>query len=716
MMPIFKKGDPGLASSYRGIMMINVLSKVYHKWLRQQIMKRLSDVRMDTHLGGFPGQQAVYGAQCMQVFARLAHAHHLPAAGLFVDVQGAYHFLVRELVMGNIDPEDENLILENLASWKAETKGVRLWLKIPSVLHRLRFPERLIALLREIHVDTWSRLPHLPDLLRSSRGSRPGSPLADAIYAILMIDVHSEMYRILEGHEGITKSFEQLEICPFAVTWADDLALPIVAPSNCELLEYAAYIAKKVYCAFERRGLLLNMQPGKTMLVPAFRGPDAPNFRKTYLLSFAAGIDVEISKQRKILLRCACSYKHLGMMFTPDGEVSYEVRCRLGQAVTALNDLRPVLFRNKRISIRTRLRLFESLIISRLCYGISAWGHVAPRLVRQIESFILRAQRQICGYPIQHGPSNDEMIGRYRLPSLSHRMSMARLKYATKLWKVGPATLQQMLLVEQTTSSTSWWTYLVNDLQWCQQLCGDDFPVVGLDTEELAKSWTLHPKAWTRALRMAFKKATLQEATAAEVRAHHSDIFRILAAHGAVIEGHNVDGPPQPDAFPCPSCTRSFSTVQGLTAHRRFAHQYRAPEAQFVINAVCPHCLKFFWSKARVRQHLAYAPRNGQPNPCFAALQLRGFLPEAEPDPDPKLGVTAGINRRDSLQAAGPMPEIVDAELAAIQTVEQELDINEASLKSRFNIDEISLPFVEQISADLTRATLLWFVEVWSSV
>ena len=465
MMPIYKKGDPGLASSYRGIMMINVLSKVYHKWLRQQIMQRLSDIRMDTHLGGFPGQQAVYGAQCMQVFARLAHAHQLPAAGLFVDVQGAYHFLIRELVLGHIDPEDEKSILENLASWKAETKGVKLWLKTPSVLHRLRFPERLIALLREIHVDTWSRLPHLPDLLRSSRGSRPGSPLADAIYAILMIDVHSEMYRILEEHEGITKVFEQLEIRPFAVTWADDLALPIVAPSNSELLDFAGYIAKKVYCAFERRGLLLNMKPGKTMLVPAFRGPDAPCYRKTYLLSFAAGLEIEISQQRKVQLRCACSYKHLGMMFTPDGEVSYEVRCRLGQAVTALNDLRPVLFNNKRISVRTRLRLFESLIISRLCYGISAWGHIAPRLVRQTESFILRAQRQICGYPLQHGPSNDEMIGRFQLPTFSHRMSMARLKYATKLWSVGPATLQQMLLVEHAASSTSWWNYLVSDLQ-----------------------------------------------------------------------------------------------------------------------------------------------------------------------------------------------------------------------------------------------------------
>lgn len=694
--------------------MISVISKIFHRWLRQQVISRLDSIRMDSHLGGFRGQQAVFGAQYLQVFARIAHAQQTPAAGLFLDVQGAYHFLIRELVVGKIDPHDEQLVINNLHDWKADTKGVKLWLRTPSILHRLHFPERLITLLREIHVDTWSRVPHLQQLLRSARGSGPGSPLADAIYSILMVDVHAEMYRLLEEHEGLMQTFGELGIHPFVVTWADDVALPIAAPSNHELIEYAGEIMKRVYIAFERRGLLLNMSKGKTSLVPAFRGPDAPSFRTTYLLTAEASLEIDLSldgqHRAPLRLRFECSYKHLGMLFVPDGEVNHEVCYWLGHAKAALRDLRPVLFGNKHISTATRLRLCESLIISRLCYGISAWGHVAPRLIRQIEAFILRAQRQICGYPLIHGPSNDEMISRYRLPNLSQRLSMARLSYAVRLWSVGPESLRDLLYVDYTTSNTSWWHYLQMDLQWCQELCGDRFPVEDLSIETLEKSWKLHPSVWKRAIKGAYRKAILQEVTAADVRARHTEITKILTSHGAVIEGEIDGGLPQPDAHQCPECPRSFTTIQGLTAHRRFAHGYKAPESQFVTSAVCPQCLRFFWSKARVRQHLAYVPRSGQPNPCFAALQKRGYHPDiAELDPDEKISRTVGINRRDSLRAAGPLPEVVDADLQHIQTLDEALRSAQEEFQYDFGLEKIPLDYVTECSGRLTRATQEWF-------
>ena len=112
MMPVYKRGDPGVASSYRGIMLINVISKIFHRWLRQQLMSRIEDIRMDTHL------------HCLQTFARIARQQQLPAAALFVDIQGAYHFLIRELVMGTINSDDETLILNNLKDWQADTRGV----------------------------------------------------------------------------------------------------------------------------------------------------------------------------------------------------------------------------------------------------------------------------------------------------------------------------------------------------------------------------------------------------------------------------------------------------------------------------------------------------------------------------------------------------------------------------------------------------------------
>lgn len=716
MVPIYKKGEAGLAASYRGIMMINVLSKTFHRWLRQQTMLRLDDVRLDTHLGGFRGQQAVFGAQCLQVFAQISNRKQLPAASLFVDIQGAYHFLIRELVMGSICKEDEEAVLANLKQWQADLRGVRLWMKTPSVLHRLRFPPRLIALLREIHVDTWSRLPHLQNLLRSARGSRPGSPLADTIYSALMIDVHAEMYRKLEEHPGVAKAFDTLGVRPFAITWADDVAIPIAAESNSDLLQFASDIAVSVYIAFERRGLLLNMGKNKTALVPTFRGPEAPQFRKKYLLNPGAGLDITVPHEdgpRQFRLSLECSYKHLGMLYVPDGEVGHEVNYRLGQAKAALRDLRPVLIGNKHIAIHTRLKLFESLIISRLCYGISAWGHIPPRLVRQVESFIYKTQRQICGYPLLHGPTNDDMIGKYKLPSLAQRLSMARLSYALRVWSVGPSTLRDLLYTDYELAETSWWHYLLVDLRWCQDLCGDLFPVTDFEITTLECSWKTQQLAWKRAIKGAYRKAILQESTAAEVRARHSDIIRILSSHGAVVEGQQEETLPQPDAFQCPDCPRSFSTIQGLTSHKRFAHQYVAPESQFVTNAFCPQCLRYFWTKARVRQHLAYVPRSGTPNSCYTALVLRGYRPQEEADEEHAQmdfpAKTKGINRRDALQAAGPLPETLDASLCEIQQVTEELHEFEEDFEQRFGLEAIPLDYVMDLSARFTRMTRQWF-------
>lgn len=96
MYPIYKRGDPLAANSYRGIMLLNVMSKVYHSWLRRQIMDKLQELRIDTHIGGFKGQQATYGSQCLQILARMAQRKNMPLACIFIDVQGAYHFLVKE--------------------------------------------------------------------------------------------------------------------------------------------------------------------------------------------------------------------------------------------------------------------------------------------------------------------------------------------------------------------------------------------------------------------------------------------------------------------------------------------------------------------------------------------------------------------------------------------------------------------------------------------
>ena len=67
MIPIMKRGDVLQAASYRGIMVLNVLNKGYHSWLRSQLMHHVNLHRDDLQLGGFAHQQSTFGVHYLEV-------------------------------------------------------------------------------------------------------------------------------------------------------------------------------------------------------------------------------------------------------------------------------------------------------------------------------------------------------------------------------------------------------------------------------------------------------------------------------------------------------------------------------------------------------------------------------------------------------------------------------------------------------------------------
>ena len=573
-------------------------------------------------------------------------------------------------------------------------------------------PKHLVQLLREIHVDTWTKLPHINDVIRTSRGSRPGSPLADAVFAALMADVHIEVHRILEELPVVSSGFQSLEVAPFAITWADDLAVPIVAESNAELQEAVSQVFARTHAAFERRGLLLNLSKGKTTAVMGYRGEDSATFRRELLASTAPGAFVDIGRDKPVWLHYDSSYKHLGVQYVPDGDVIHEINCRLGQARTTLHDLRRVVFSNRRITTTTRLRLLDSLVISQLCYGISAWGFMPPRMIGRVEAFIARAQRRICGYPVQKGPTNEEMRSLHNLPTLRQRLAVARISYAVKVWTQGPEVLQTLLSIEHSLIGTSWWGHILEDITWCKALLGDRFPLEEISCEALERSWKLTPHIWVRAAKKALRTAKLQETIADEARRWHFRISQRLQEHGAQITGLPQQAHTASAEYPC-DCGRSFTTVQGLYTHKRKVHGYEAPEARFAKTATCPHCLKFFWTRARLRQHLAYIPRSGQPNACYRALVMQDYQDAGPVEDDDRRH--PGINRRDALQTFGPQRIDNDAGLERLQEAEAAVAQQEAYYNQIYGEEQVDLEFAEKLSQQLTSLTHQWFADVQQS-
>ena len=705
MVPIHKAGTLGQACHYRGIMLLNTLAKGLHAIMRRRIMKHLEPVRLTSQLGGFQFQQAQFGAQCVQTLARVCAARGLSHCTLFVDVKGAYHYLIRELVLGIESHEDFDEVLKHLTKQKIDNKGVKLWSGLPGLLERIHADPKLISTLRELHCDTWASLPQ--GTMRSRRGSRPGSPIADAIFHALMLDIHIEVHRVIEDDTEACQGFKIAELPVCAVTWADDLAVPLIAETATDLVPLVQRITRKLILTFEQRGLTLNLARNKTAAVLSFKGPHATTMRREHLLKSAPGCQIKVNENRCEWLHFTGTYKHLGSIFCADGDMKREVTSRIGAASRTFSTLRKNIFNNKQLAVRVRLQLLDALVLSQLFYGISTWSALGAGLVEKVDSFVLNCQRLICG--VDRATTHDAFRGIYQLPRTDTRLAASRLLYAAKAWTHGPDILRQLLAKEDEVCDASWLGALRLDLKWCADIAGDRIPQEWSldDVDVLAPFWRDHPRKWNALVKKMYKSGILQEAIAAEARGWHHLILADLQSTGGKVVG--APGKPPDGTHRC-HCGKMCKSAQGLSAHKWQVHQERAPESKFLESPCCPVCMRWFWTTHRLRMHLSYIPRNGQANPCFRALSCSTFRANTQEEgeiyavPQELKGM-----RLDSLACEGPMKPLLRRVDGELDEVNDEIKDTEEKLADYPSEEDIDIALVEKVScafSECTRQTL----------
>lgn len=97
--------------------------------------------------------------------------------------------------------------------------------------------------------NTWFRIPTVDALVKTHRGSRPGSPIADMIWHILMLRLHEEGEQALSRHPQVVQAFANFGIPITAVTWADDIVVPIATEHAVELLPCTTVILQDILSA-----------------------------------------------------------------------------------------------------------------------------------------------------------------------------------------------------------------------------------------------------------------------------------------------------------------------------------------------------------------------------------------------------------------------------------------------------------------------------------
>eukprot|EP00435_Cladocopium_sp_Y103_P066207 s321_g28.t1 len=703
-----KRPQPTEAQHYRGILLLPTLAKAFHALLRKRIIAFLNPIRSPGQLGGFHQQEVLFGSHALRLLGRMATSRHYSMGVLFVDLSTAFHCLVREMVVGIGSTDRLEFVLASLQRQGHPCEHLRLGQELPGLLIELGASPPLVRLLQNIHTHTWMTIGS-HNYICTHKGTRPGSPLADAIFHFIMHDVALALRQFLdaEGHTDFLRSVFDVDLEP--IIWSDDLAVPIVTAHCKDLIPALMALLTHVRTLFHNRGLVLNFAKGKAGVVATFCGPEAPAMRRTVQLIAQPGVHHAFADGDETFVHFSPAYRHLGTLYTSDQKLDAEISARIGAAASAFSQISRRILLNRHLPGQLRLQLFGSLILSKLYFGIGAWHTPTGRQLDRMRICIVRMVRKILRLPAgADGLPAAQVLVDAGLPEPRVRLAMDRLLYAQRLFHHGPAFLQHMIHVEAEQTS-SWLAGLRHDLRWLYGVeAAPDERLRNEDHTDLIEFWQMGGRGWRGRIRRAGRRHVFQESIILEAQTWHAKIFAVLRDHAFTFNPDPALLHLQEGHYPCPDCDRVFTSPQGVHTHRRKVHDVYCPEHHLLDSATCPACLTFFWSTQRLQQHLAYMPRNGTPNPCFAYLQQIGYAVSYSAIALPSS--VRGQSRLDALVVEGPHwsgPTASDRAIAQLLLEQQSLNAELAA----YDVPEDVVGAGARLADVLTATTWQWFGE-----
>lgn len=608
------KGDPDDPAGYRGILLSNTFAKIGHAWARQRLLPTLLQRKTLGQLGGLPSQQTITGVQAVRLHGSIAQQKHLSSAVIFLDLKAAFHHMLRELIFAT-----HNKLAVHVLTTFLDENDFDLH-QIASDLDRLcsteiqDIPIGLRRLLHDIHQHTWFVISQNFDdddtrCTHTKRGTRPGSPLADIGFNLMMTPLLQEVHQALMESEDFVAGANAMGTFTPPIAWMDDVAISLATVTAPQLEPLIQYTLGAVHDAFRRRGLTLNLERGKSEIIVMFRGPGAVQCR-TGMFDTDHSPTITATTDTHILnVKVTTSYKHLGVRFAMNLDYSQEVLARIGAARQAFEQLRKPIFQSAAIPVEGRIMLFQSLVLSRLFFGCAIWSQLSTATYKKIDAAIIAFYRRIFnkGFWSDEQTSDADFLSSNRLVSFRIFWAKHRLCFLQHLAMQG-LTFHKTLLLAEFETGKGWLFEVLDDLQWLAQFRELPF-LLPASRADWIEAWEQlrQARSWKRWISTAVRKHLEQEKIAWEIRTYHWSIRSELERFGMeLVQPLDSSLPKNPSVFACSRCNATFASAQQLAVHAFRLHQVRADESYYVQTEICPGCLKNFHTTFRVVQHLRY--------------------------------------------------------------------------------------------------------------
>lgn len=602
------------ASAFRSVLVSSHLGKCVHKALRCHSYEMFDTYLHACQLGGRRHIPVTLCGHYGRSFLRWQRQQGGSCALLMLDLKEAFYRVFRPLTM-NIQWTDEGLcqVFAALNLPPSTLDELRYHLRQPTALAQAQVPPFLQQTIRAVHEDTWFVVGNQPDVTRTSLGSRPGDSFADTIFSFTFAKVLFQIEARLDQAGLLTyvpDAAPGIHSEPIATShgalgsvWMDDACFFITAPSASVLESRSCLAASLVIDSCRDFGFVPNLSPGKSEILMAPRGPGSQKVKTRLFGPIANGFLSVVGEHQSDQLKIVANYQHLGGILCYDGKLGSEVRRRLALAHQAFTLHRKLLYHNKALTWKQRSQLFQSLVLSKLCFGFETWVFHDQRTWKSFRSSVLRLFRRLLKCPHDDHLSEASLLAQCELPSPETLLRRARLRYYGHLWVLGSRVDWGLLGLDH-----SWLALVRDDLAWMwSQLSRSSAlrdPACHID--QWHELMTHRPKFWKRLINRAVRHEVRQHARLHQVAEAQRFILELLRSHDFTVpEVLPVPTADQaPAFFGCLQCAKSFKSLGGQGAHMFRTHGISAKCRQLFNGTSCGACLKEYHTFGKLKAHL----------------------------------------------------------------------------------------------------------------
>ena len=411
IIPLHKKGSRSTCDNYRGIALLSTPSKVFSKAILNRLKPRVETLLRENQCGFRRGRGCADQLFSLRVLMERAREFRRPLYACFIDLRKAYDSVNRNA----------------------------LW----SVLKRCyHLPTKLISIIQALHENSTAAVRAYGKTSQEfavTTGVRQGCVLAPTLFNLFFdivirkaLDIHQQegrgirMLYLLDGNLVGNRRKMTMETLVTDLEYADDMAL------LCNSWDDMTVMLRGLEGCFRDVGLTISCSKTKIMAVL----PDGTSQPPEPISLRPGEVPVEV----------VSNFQYLGSVVSSDCSPTAEVESRIAKASQAFRSLSRLLWYQKRIKTTTKLRIFNSVIVPTLLYGLESVVLLEPHIHR-LQSFIMRCLRIILRVSIWDKKRNTSIRKMAQQQRVSSIVSQRRLRLLGHIVRMDDHRLPKQLLV-----------------------------------------------------------------------------------------------------------------------------------------------------------------------------------------------------------------------------------------------------------------------------